>query len=190
MEPMKTLRDSNEQGPKRARMLLLVIASASLAASVSTADTAASESPQLMFVQIADNLGVDTEAKTLRLMNVSQQTVYFSDRPVRIAGHIKMADYLEEWTAKAGKDNFGDNPPNAALSVYEAGKPENTLAIIEISQPRVDGSDLLYSYKLIEGELPASGGATALFIDRIGAGGGAGPGFHGVGAGRRGPGVR
>jgi hypothetical protein len=45
---------------------------------------------------------------------VNQQTLYFSDRPVRIAGHLKMAAYLKEWTSKAGKDNFGADPPNAA----------------------------------------------------------------------------
>ena len=30
--------------------------------------------------------------------------------------------------------------------------------------------------------MPKAGGATALFIDWIGVGGGVGPGFHGVGA--------
>jgi hypothetical protein len=41
---------------------------------------------QLMFVQTADD-------KTLRLVNVGQQTLYFSDRPVRIAGHLSMSAY-------------------------------------------------------------------------------------------------
>jgi hypothetical protein len=43
---------------------------------------------------------------------------------------------------------------------------------------------------LIEGKVPAAGGATSLFIDWIGVGGGVGPGFHGVGVGARGVGVR
>jgi hypothetical protein len=141
-----------------------------------------------MFVQSAEDLKVDAAAKTLRLVNVNQQTLYFSDRPVRIAGHLKMADYLKEWTAKAGKDNFSADPPNAALSVYEPGQPENTLVVVEITNPVVDGADLIYSYSLINGTMPASGGATSLFIDWIGAGGGVGAGFHGVGVGARGPG--
>jgi hypothetical protein len=49
---------------------------------------------------------------------------------------------------------------------------------------------LAYRYKLIEGAVPKSGGATALFIDWIGVGGGVGPGFHGVGVGARGVGWR
>jgi hypothetical protein len=49
---------------------------------------------------------------------------------------------------------------------------------------------LVYSYKLINGTMPKGGGATALFIDWIGVGGGVGPGFHGVGVGARGIGWR
>jgi hypothetical protein len=101
-----------------------------------------------------------------------------------------MADYLQEWTSKAGKDNFGGDPPNATLSVYEPGQPDNTVAVVEIMHPKIDGPDLIYSYRVIEGKLPAGGGATALFIDWIGVGGGVGFGYHGVGVGFRGPGWR
>ncbi len=160
----------------------------SIAASAKTSTTT-SEAPQFMFVQIAEDLKVDPAANTLRLVKVDQQTLYFSDRPQRIAGHLKMADYLKEWTAKAGKDNFHADPPNATLSVYEPGQPDNTVAVVEISNPVVDGADLVYNYKVINGKMPASGGATALFIDWIGVGGGVGAGFHGVGVGARGPGV-
>ncbi len=163
----------------------------SLAACATTSTTSSSlDSPQFLFVQIADGIEVDAAAKTLRLVNVGQQTLYFSDRPFRIAGHINLAAYLNEWTARAGKDNFGENPPNATLSVYEPGKTDNTLVAIEILHPKLDGPDLIYSYKVIDGSLPAKGGATSLFIDTIGVGGGVGRGFHGVGKGARGPGVR
>ena len=173
----------------QAFLLAAIMLSMAVCAAVSTGSAATSETPQYMFVQIAEDVKVDTAAKTFRLVNVNQQTLYFSDRPVRIAGHLKMADYLKEWTAKAGKDNFGEDPPNAVLSVYEPGQPDNTTAVVEINHPKIDGSDLIYSYKLIEGSLPDGGGATTLFIDSIGVGGGVGPGFHGVGVGRRGPGL-
>jgi hypothetical protein len=148
------------------------------------------DKPQLMFVQTAEDLKVDPTAKTIRLVKVNQQTVYFSDRPQRIAGHLKMDDYLKEWTAKAGKDNFGANPPNAALSVYETGQSDSTLVVIEITNPVVDKTDLIYTYKILEGKMPAGGGATTLFIDWIGVGGGVGFGYHGVGVGARGFGRR
>jgi hypothetical protein len=116
---------------------------------------------QLMFVQMADDLKAD--GQTLRLVNVGQQTLYFSDRPVRIAGHVPM----KEWTAAAGAGNFAADPPNATLSVYEPGSKENKLVVIKISQPVIDGKDLVYNYKLIEGTMPKAGGATSLFIDWI-----------------------
>jgi len=143
---------------------------------------------QLMFVQTADDLKADGD--TLRLVNVGQQTLYFSDRPVRVAGHLTMPAYMDEWKAGEGPGNFSSDPPNATLSVYESGSHENTLAVVEISHPVIAGNDLVYHYKMISGKMPKAGGATALFIDWIGAGGGVGPGFHGVGAGARGVGVR
>ena len=156
--------------------------------SASAADTA-EQSPQLMFVQTADDLKVDPAAGTLRLVKVNQQTLYFSDRPVRITGHIRLADYLQEW--KKGKDNFGEDPPNATLSVYEPGQADNTLAVVELLNPVVDGADLVYNFKQIDGTMPKSGGATSLFIDWIGVrGGGVGVGYHGVGVGLRGRGWR
>jgi hypothetical protein len=141
-----------------------------------------------MFVQISDDLDVDPGSSTLRLVNVGRQTLYFSDRPVRIAGSLKMADFLEEWTTRAGSDNFGADPPNATLSVYEEGQPDNTLAVVEISNPRIDGRDLVYDYSLLDGNLPAGGGATTLFIDWIGPGGGVTSGFRGGAVGAGGPG--
>jgi hypothetical protein len=182
-------------GPRKSRRAAKYAAPAILASAVLLALGWAPKDPsdqkaQLMFVQVGEDLKVDEAAKTLRLVKVGQQTLYFSDRPVRIAGHLKMSEYLQEWTSKAGKDNFGADPPNAVVSVYEAGQPDSTLAVVEILNPRVEGADLVYNYKLIKGKLPAGGGQTALFIDWIGVGGGVGAGFHGVGVGARGPGVR
>ena len=71
-----------------------------------------------------------------------------------------------------GPDNFASDPPNATLSVYEPGHHANTLTVVKISHPVLEGPDLVYRYKLIEGTMPKAGGATALFIDWIGAGGG------------------
>jgi hypothetical protein len=143
---------------------------------------------QLMFVQTADSFKADDT--TLRLVNINQQTLYFSDRPVRLAGHLTMPAYMDEWKAGAGPDNFANDPPNATLSVYEPGQHANTLTVVTISHPVLEGHDLVYRYKLIEGAMPKAGGPTALFIDWIGAGGGVGAGFHGVGAGARGVGWR
>lgn len=177
-------------GLNRAPLVVLLATVVLSMAALAAAAAIAAEAPQLMFVQSADDLKVDAAKSTLRLVKVNQQTLFFSDRPQRLAGHLKMADYLKEWTAKAGKDNFAADPPNATLSVYEPGKPENTIVVVTLNNPVVDGADLVYSYKVLNGTMPANGGQTALFIDWIGAGGGVGAGFHGVGVGRRGVGLR
>ncbi len=153
--------------------LLLVAAVLAMAGCATTSRTgsASSEQPQMMFVQSAEDIKVDAAADTFRLVKVNQQTIYFSDRPQRIAGHMKMADYLKEWTAKAGKDNFGADPPNATISIYEPGQADNTLVVVKITNPVVEGPDLIYSYKVLEGKMPGSGGATTIFIDWIAYGG-------------------
>jgi hypothetical protein len=185
---MKISANSNK-GLNGSLLVFIFVAVVLSMAAYGRTSAASSEAPQLMFVQSADDLKVDPVAKTFRLVNVNQQTLFFADRPERIAGHLKMADYLKEWTAAAGKDNFRADPPNATLSVYEPGKADNSIVVVEITNPVVDGGDLIYTYKIIEGTMPAAGGAASLFIDWIGVGGGVGAGFHGVGVGARGPGV-
>ena len=39
----------------------------------------------------------------IRLVKVNPQTLYFTDRPQRIAGHIKMPAYFAEWTRAAAR---------------------------------------------------------------------------------------
>ncbi len=172
----------------RREVLISAALAAATMASLSTQAAAADAPMQLMFVQSADSLKADD--KTLRLVNVAQQAIWFSDRPVRQAGHLSLKEYMKEWTAAAGPNNFSKDPPNATLSVVQPGKDENTLTVLKISEPKLDGKDLVYRYTLIEGQMPKSGAETALFIDWIGVGGGVGPGFHGVGVGRRGVGWR
>ena len=168
--------------------LATVAALAGCANTPTPAANAGQSQAQLMFVQSAEDIRVDATKSTLRLVKVNPQTVYFSDRPERIAGNIKMADYLKTW--KEGRDNFNADPPNATLSVYEPGRADPTLVVVTLTKPVVDGADLLYTYKIVAGTMPANGGATSLFIDWYGVGGGVGPGFHGVGVGRRGVGWR
>lgn len=189
---MIVMVDARRSPSFRAGILPVAAVLSALACAKAPAPEAAatSEAPSFMFVQVAEDLQADTTAMTLRLRNVSGQVVYFSDRPNRIAGHITMAQYLKEWTPADGVNNLGAVPPNATLSVYEPGEPSNSVAIVEVASPRLDGPDLVYRYRLIDGVVPMKGGATALFIDRVGVGGGVGVGSPGVGVGGPGPGVR
>lgn len=181
----------NQTPTKSKRELLIGVSlapAAALLAGLPAPAVAAEGKVELMFVQSADGLRADD--KTLRLVNLAPQTIWFSDRPVRQAGHVTLQAYMKEWSAAAGPNNFSKDPPNATLSVYQSEEGENTLTVVEISEPKIEGRDLVYRYKLLEGKMPKSGGATSLFIDWIGPGGGVGPGFHGVGVGGRGIGWR
>jgi hypothetical protein len=51
----------------------------------------------------------------LTLTGVSPLVVWFTDCPARQAGHVPMAVFVGDW-----EDGFGDDPPNAALSVLDA----------------------------------------------------------------------
>jgi len=128
---------------------------------------AAPATVELLLVQNASSVAIDAGKHTLTLKGVGPSTLYFSDRPVRLAGHYRTKeDYLPLWTQ--GKDSFFKDPPNATLSVFEKGQKELTDVVVKLQHPRLEGDDLTYDITVIEGKLPESGGPSALFIDVIG----------------------
>ena len=62
-----------------------------------------------MFVQIARN--VTSDQTTLTLQDVAPSTLYFSDRPERVVGHMTTEQFVEQWTE--GPNSFFEDPPNA-----------------------------------------------------------------------------
>jgi hypothetical protein len=68
---------------------------------------------ELLFVQNA--LSGRFDGKTLTLTGVGP-TIFFSDRPYRVAGQVRTAEFIGHWDK--GSDNFAENPPNATLSVF------------------------------------------------------------------------
>lgn len=142
---------------------------------------------QLLFVQGATAIETDTDAKTFRLIDVADQTIYFSDRPKRLAGVTATKTFVEHWGT--GDDSFAGNPPNATLLVFDESANKEHASVVILSDPVLGGGNLTYHYELIDGTMPDSGGAAGLFIDTFGPGGGVGAGFHGVGVGARGPGA-
>ena len=106
---------------------------------------------QVLFVQNAEAVVFDKG--TLTLKNVSPMTVFFSDRPVRIAGHFNTKDeFVPLWDE--GKDSFLKDPPNATVSMYEKGREQLEDVVVKLSKPRLKGKDLTYDITLIEGKLP------------------------------------
>ena len=117
---------------------------------------------ELLFVQNAE--AVVYENGTLTLKGVSPSVIFFSDRPKRVAGHVALPGFLDAWDE--GADSFAEDPPNAALSIV--GDGEVTSVIVEIANPQLEGDELSYEIvQILDGELPATGGVSSLFIDGL-----------------------
>ena len=116
---------------------------------------------ELLFVQNAASGSFD--GKTLTLKGVGP-TLFFSDRPERITGHVSTSDFVGHWTK--GADNFSANPPNATLSVF--GAKEVSSIVVVLTNPKLDRNTLSYTVKVLEGKLPGSFKESSLFIDILG----------------------
>lgn len=119
-------------------------------------------SPQFLFVQSSESFTY-AEGK-LSLHGVTPYTIYFTDRPVRIAGHVPVNEFIE-W-GRDTKDSFTEDPPNGTLSIIAGGEAKNIVMVLKDAQ--LKGDTLSYKISILEGELPNTGGVNSLFIDIIG----------------------
>jgi len=117
---------------------------------------------EYMFAQTATGVVIDGGRVTLT--GVSPTTLYFSDRPHRLTGHIETADFVAQWGE--GDDSFANDPPNALLSLFETQYVNDVVVIL--SDPVASNGDLSYAVEVTEGELVPSTGPVSLFIDMIG----------------------
>ena len=114
----------------------------------------------LLYVQTAKNVAFKDGVLTLQ--EVAPVTVFFSERPKRLVGHIRNELFLKQWAE--GKNSFKSDPPNAVLSVFnETARPSG--AVVVLSNPHLDGKNLLYDARILKGSLPATGPESTLFID-------------------------
>jgi hypothetical protein len=122
------------------------------------------EAEQSMFVQTAE--GITSDGTTLTLTRVTPSTLYFSDRPQRVVGHMATSDFVELWGE--GANSFKDDPPNAVLAFLQPGDAVPEDAVVIIRKPRLEDSRLSYSIEALEGTVPEQTGPVTLFIDPFG----------------------
>jgi hypothetical protein len=137
------------------------------AAASPAAEESAMQKIELLFVQNSTGMQYDKAKGTLRMKNISSSTLFFADRPVRMAGHYHTkGEFLKLWTE--GPNSFAKNPPNATVSIVEPAHLNLQNVVVNLRNPRLQGNDLVYDIKLIEGTLPEAAGAAVLFIDVFG----------------------
>ena len=119
--------------------------------------------PEFLFVQTAKDIAYKDGVLTLQ--DVSPMTVFFSDRPQRIVGHVRNDLFLKKWAE--GSNSFKSDPPNAVLSVSKDKTPP-TGTVVVLNNPRLNGNNLTYDVRMLEGDLPPTGIMSTLFIDGSG----------------------
>jgi hypothetical protein len=123
----------------------------------------ATQKVQFLFVQNAKS--VSFANGTMTLHGVNPVTVCFADRPERIAGHMPTSKIVPMWSE--GSNSFTSDPPNATLSLLNSSGGTSDVVLV-LRNPRINGDDLSYDVRTLEGTVPAQGDACSLFIDIIG----------------------
>ena len=119
---------------------------------------------EALFVQSAH--GLTTSKGSVTFHGLAHSTIFFSDRPQRVVGHLTARKFVEQWDE--GEDSFADDPPNAVLSFLEDGDTVPEEVTMTISDPQLDGDTLTYTVDILDGMLPTRAGPCSLFIDPVG----------------------
>ena len=141
-------------------LLVILLLSATLALPVHADEDAC----DMLFVQDAKAMVFDGTRLTLKGANPN--IVFFCDRPVRTAGHMTRDAFMK--LVSEGEDSFAVNPPNAAISIFGASNDITEVVVTLPKRPVSSGDDLIFTIKVLDGKLPAEGGAVVMFIDPIG----------------------
>lgn len=117
---------------------------------------------EALFVQTSHAMSFEDGRLTMHTL--APTTLFFSDRPDRVTGHVTTQEFVDSWDQ--GPDSFESNPPNAVLSIFHPDMVSDV--VVELIDPVLTGDDLTYDVVILDGEMPTSGGPSALFIDVIG----------------------
>jgi hypothetical protein len=117
---------------------------------------------EALYVQSAAGMAYDEGRLTLN--GIAATTLYFSDRPNRITGHITTEEFIDNWGE--GDNSLADDPPNAVLSTFSDDEINDVVVVLR--DPALDGDQFSYQVEILDGGMPEIGGESSLFIDTIG----------------------
>jgi hypothetical protein len=127
---------------------------------------------KFLFIQGAQSGSVsevNATTSTLELSDVSDKTIFFSDRPDRIVGSANSTDFIGNWSI--GENNFAVDPPNAVLILDDEVEQRQDFAIIELFNPVYDSEENTLKYDITAEnattsiDLPGEFGQSTLVID-------------------------
>jgi hypothetical protein len=116
-----------------------------------------------MFVQTAHGMTFDGVHATLH--GLAPATLFFSDRPEHVVGHLSTREFVALWAA--GENSFEEDPPNAVLSFIDEDD-EIEDAIFVLREPNLEGDAITYKVAVLEGNVPSDSTSCSLFIDPFG----------------------
>jgi hypothetical protein len=128
-----------------------------------TAD-APKKAPKVSSLLVVNSRGAKLEGNTLTLDGVSPNSIVFSDRPVRKAGHVMTSKLIDAW---ATGGTFSKDPPNASVSVFSKDGSSVEDVVLVLKSPKLDGDRLTFDVKVLEGSIAKSDGPASVFIDTI-----------------------
>ena len=111
------------------------------------------EDIEAMFVQVARNMTMEGDKVTFH--GLAPATLFFSDRPQRVVGHLSAQQFVAEWSK--GENSFAADPPNAVISFLAAADETPEDAIVVLKDPGLEGDAITYSVDILEGSLPDQG---------------------------------
>ena len=118
---------------------------------------------QMLFVQNAK--GASVVNGKLRLKGVGPTTLFFADRPKRIAGHFVTNEMIELWSE--AKDSFTKNPLEATLSSFTSDDKVVNV-VLQLKNPQLAGGTMIYDVRVLQGTMPDNVAACSLFISIAG----------------------
>lgn len=110
--------------------------------------TGDSQEPEFISIQNAQSGSISeisTNTYLLKLNDVSDKTILFSDRPDRIVKSVSTENFVDTWNI--GADSFTLDPPNAVLIVDELEEQQD-IAILELFNPVYDEDKKILSYEI------------------------------------------
>lgn len=157
---------------------ILLISGSVIAANVYKSNVVSSDQQQAALTIIQAKHAIIKPKKLrsyeLTLQKASPEVIYFSDRPLRVSGHVSLNKYVHEWNS-----SFKTTPPNAVVEIVDLNSNPNKINIsnfpVELTKPHIskqhNGTETLqFNIKPIENTSIApikNNDFVAVFVDDV-----------------------